>query len=49
MKKIKEKKKVEYFQELSKKEKQKISGGGLSVGSALLREIIAYVIPKQFD
>ena len=47
MKKIKGTKKLESFQELSKKEMQTIVGGGLGVNTALLREIIAIIIPKQ--
>lgn len=46
MKKIKKVNRVEYFEELSKKEKQKISGGGLSIGSAFMRELISYFAPR---
>ncbi len=45
MKKIKGVNKVECFKELSKKEKQKISGGALAYGSSMMRELIAIFIP----
>ncbi|ADZ85347.1 hypothetical protein [Cellulosilyticum lentocellum] len=45
MKKIKEVNKVEHFKELSKREKQKISGGALAYCSAVMREFISIFIP----
>lgn len=45
MKKMKQLNKVEGFKELSKKEKQKTTGGGPMTITAVLRELIPYIMP----
>lgn len=45
MKKIKEIKRLECFKELSKKEKEKILGGGLPISTSWLRKYIPYIMP----
>lgn len=45
MKKIKKVNELKGFKELSKKEKQKTTGGGLMISTAFLREIIPYLMP----
>ena len=45
MKNIKRVEKTECFKELSKKEKQKISGGGKCIATVILKGLIPYIMP----
>lgn len=48
MKKIKKVNRVGYFEELSKKDKQRISGG-IAIGTSFMRELISYFAPRTND